>query len=87
MGTNGTQNREPQTIYGWCPWCGHEIQPGEPAVAVWIQLERQADEPTEISEVDVLNSEGVIALCRGCGDDLDGAELRALIYERYGPRA
>lgn len=87
METSGTQSRGPQTIYGFCPWCGHEIQPGEPAVTVWIQRERQADEPTEIPEVDVLDSDGMIALCRGCGDDLDGTELRRLIHERYGPRA
>lgn len=32
--------REPQTIYGSCPWCGHEIGKGEPCVALWLQVER-----------------------------------------------
>lgn len=83
MEAKGTQSRKPQTIYGWCPWCGREIEKGETAVAVWIQQEREAPENTPIPEVDVLNTDGVIALCRDCGDKLDGEELRALIHDRY----
>ena len=87
MEANGVESREPHSIYGSCPWCGHEIKKGEPAVALWMQVEQQAPESTAIPEVDVLDSDGVIALCCGCGEALDGAGLRRLIHEHYGPRA
>lgn len=87
MEANGTESQKPQTIYGLCPWCNREIQPGEPAVALWLQVEQQAPEPTAIPEVQVLDSDGVIALCRDCGDALDGEELRRLIHQHCGPGA
>lgn len=37
---NATPTREPASIYGSCPWCGKEIQPGEPAVALWLHVEQ-----------------------------------------------
>ena len=83
MAENATPASVPSSIYGFCPWCGHEIQPGEPAVALWLQVEQQAPEPTAIPEVDVLDSDGVIALCRSCGDALDCAGLRRLIHQHY----
>ena len=85
MAENKTPAREPSSIYGFCPWCDREIQPGEPAVALWLQVEQQAPEPTEIPEIDVLDSDGVIALCRDCGDALDGEGLRRVIHQHYGP--
>lgn len=80
---NTAPTREPASIYGICPWCGHEIKPGEPAVALWMHLERQVSPVGPIPEMDVLDSDGVIALCRGCGDALDGAELRRVIHQHY----
>lgn len=35
----------------------------------------------------MLDSDGVIALCRECGDALESSELRRLIDEHYGPGA
>lgn len=85
MAENTTPAREPSSIYGFCPWCSHEIQPGEPAVALWLQVEQQAPEPTAIPEIDVLDADGVIALCRDCGNALNGAVLRRLIHQHYRP--
>lgn len=81
MEKNSSDSRQPPTTYGFCPWCGYEIELGEPAVAVWIRLDRQADESTRIPEEDVLDSNLVIALCRGCGEDLEGSDLCARTYE------
>lgn len=78
-------HRNPETIYGWCPWCSHEIQKGEPCVALRLQVEQQDPDVAVIATVDVLDSEGVIALCRDCGSALEEQSLRRLIHEQYRP--
>lgn len=73
----------PKTVYGDCPWCGHEIQPGESVMALWLQREREAPVATPIPEVDVLASDGVMTLCIDCGAHLDTGDLRELISGFY----
>lgn len=63
------------------------VAPCEPAVALWIQAERQAPAAMAIPEVEVLDSDGVIVLCRDCEEVLNGAGLRRLIHQHYRPGA